>query len=78
MVEILQEKLLEIGLDERSNFRADEHRIFRAKRRRILGKRRLKILGKTIKIFRQAANKRIDCSRRVIKPFRINSNQSNN
>ena len=34
--------------------------------------------SKAIKIFGQTQNKRIDCSRRVIKALKINSNQSNN
>ena len=52
--------------------------IFRANGVEFWAGERLKFSGKAIKIFRQAANKRIDCSRRIIKRLIINSNQSNN
>lgn len=72
MVEILQEKLSEIGPDERSKFSGRTNIKFPADEAiRFLGERAFEIFGQT-------QNKRVDCPRRVIKALRINSNQSNN
>ena len=71
MVEISQEKLSEIGPDERSNFPAGDVEFS--------GRNGVEFwANEAIEIFGQTQNKRIDCSRRVIKALRINSNQSNN